>query len=264
MKRKFKIALLSTVLLLTILSNVNISYGEENISIETYDGIRYRVNTGERWASVCGYVGDAEDVVIPSMVGRGIIVSEIEEHAFDGCNTIKILTIPDTIMSIGDTSFLGMGSLKAVISKTEGVNIVVRENVKIVSDRSQLGSTEEESSKPEETTGPSETPAPSVSPQPPTQPSTQPSTPSLIEDVGVVDDGEVQEVSTQYQEQSTESLSESSSAQTTEASSESLSKGPGGSSVGENSFKIPAIIICIVLLSGLIAGIIIFYSKNRR
>ena len=73
------------------------------------------------------------------MIGRGIIVSEIADHAFDGCSTIRVLTIPDTIMKVGDMSFIGMDNLQAIISRTEGINIVVKENVQIVSDRSELG-----------------------------------------------------------------------------------------------------------------------------
>lgn len=125
------------IMITALLTSVN--YIKADDSEATYDGIKYKINTAERWATVCGYTGADKDVEIPNMIGKGIIVSEIEDHAFDGCSTIRVLTIPDTIMKVGDMSFIGMDNLQAVISKTEGINIVVKENVKIVSDRSELG-----------------------------------------------------------------------------------------------------------------------------
>lgn len=126
-------AMIATVLL----SN---SYVKAEDTIEVYDGVKYRVNNEQKWASICGYSGDATDLEIPFMVGRGIIVSQIDDHAFDGCSSVRILTLPDTIVKVGDMSFIGMDNLQAVISKAQGINIVVRDNVKIVTDRSQLDS----------------------------------------------------------------------------------------------------------------------------
>lgn len=137
MKKIMRGMLICMIMITAIITNVN--YIKADDSEVTYDGIKYRVNTEERWAAVCGYTGTDTDVAIPNMVGRGIIVSEIDDHAFDGCSSIRVLTMPDTIMKVGDMSFIGMDNLQAVISKTEGINIVVRENVKIVSDRSELG-----------------------------------------------------------------------------------------------------------------------------
>lgn len=137
MKKILKSIFACMITITALLTSVN--YIKADDSEATYDGIKYKINTAERWATVCGYTGTDKDVEIPNMIGRGIIVSEIEDHAFDGCSTIRVLTIPDTIMKVGDMSFIGMDNLQAVISKTEGINIVVKENVKIVSDRSELG-----------------------------------------------------------------------------------------------------------------------------
>lgn len=126
------------VIIATVL--LNNSYVKAEDTIEVYDGVKYRVNNEQKWASICGYSGDATDLEIPFMVGRGIIVSQIDDHAFDGCASVRILTLPDTIVKVGDMSFIGMDNLQAVISKAQGINIVVRENVKIVTDRSQLDS----------------------------------------------------------------------------------------------------------------------------
>ncbi len=137
MKKILKSIFVCIIMITTLLASVN--YIKADDSEATYDGIKYKINTAERWATVCGYTGTDKDVKIPNMIGRGIIVSEIADHAFDGCSTIRVLTIPDTIMKVGDMSFIGMDNLQAIISKTEGINIVVKENVQIVSDRSELG-----------------------------------------------------------------------------------------------------------------------------
>lgn len=137
MKKILKSIFVCIIMITTLLASVN--YIKADDSEATYDGIKYKINTAERWATVCGYTGTDKDVKIPNMIGRGIIVSEIADHAFDGCSTIRVLTIPDTIMKVGDMSFIGMDNLQAIISRTEGINIVVKENVQIVSDRSELG-----------------------------------------------------------------------------------------------------------------------------
>lgn len=138
MKKILKSLLVCMVMIATVLLNNNYVKAED--TIEEYDGVKYRVNNEQKWASICGYSGDATDLEIPFMVGRGIIVSQIDDHAFDGCASVRILTLPDTIVKVGDMSFIGMDNLQAVISKAQGINIVVRDNVKIVTDRSQLDS----------------------------------------------------------------------------------------------------------------------------
>ena len=138
MKKILKSLLVCMVMIATVLLNNNYVKAED--TIEVYDGVKYRVNNEQKWASICGYSGDATDLEIPFMVGRGIIVSQIDDHAFDGCSSVRILTLPDTIVKVGDMSFIGMDNLQAVISKAQGINIVVRDNVKIVTDRSQLDS----------------------------------------------------------------------------------------------------------------------------
>lgn len=138
MKKILKSLLVCMVMIATVLLNNNYVKAED--TIEVYNGVKYRVNNEQKWASICGYSGDATDLEIPFMVGRGIIVSQIDDHAFDGCASVRILTLPDTIVKVGDMSFIGMDNLQAVISKAQGINIVVRDNVKIVTDRSQLDS----------------------------------------------------------------------------------------------------------------------------
>ncbi len=173
--------LLIVLLSVMIIINTN-AFAEVLSETEVYNGIRYHINKDERWASVCGYDGNAEDLVIPSRISKGIIVSEIEGAAFDGCSSIKVLEIPDTIMKIDETAFLGMDNLKFVVSNTSGVNIVVKEDVKIVLKRSELESASE---------SPEETKAPDVSD---TTQESKSEAADVIDNIGVVDDGEVQKV----------------------------------------------------------------------
>lgn len=148
MKLRRKIATVIIILLSIAVNNINIKAEESNYI--TYNDIKYTVDTKSRTVSVCGYIGNQSDVEIPSMIyhnnAKGYIVSEIKDHAFDDCSTIKVLTIPDTIMKVGDMSFIGMDNLQAVVSKAEGINIIVKQNVKIVSDRSELGNVDMDSS----------------------------------------------------------------------------------------------------------------------
>ena len=102
MKKILRSILVCAAMIITFSWNTNCVKAED--SIEIYNGVKYRVNNEQKWASVCGYSGDAEDLEIPFMVGRGIIVSQIDDHAFDGCSSVKILTIPDTIVKVGDMS----------------------------------------------------------------------------------------------------------------------------------------------------------------
>ncbi len=118
------------------------TYDDSFTTVVKFDNIKYRVNYSERWLAVCGYAGNDKDVVIPSVVEKGnvkgFIVSEIDDLAFNGCSSIEILTLSDTIMKVGETSFLQMDNLQAVISKAKGINIIVTQNVKIVTSRDQL------------------------------------------------------------------------------------------------------------------------------
>ena len=75
MKKILRSILVCAAMIITFSWNTNCVKAED--SIEIYNGVKYRVNNEQKWASVCGYSGDAEDLEIPFMVGRGIIVSQI-------------------------------------------------------------------------------------------------------------------------------------------------------------------------------------------
>lgn len=268
------------VLLLTIISGT--TYAKADDTIEEYNGVQYRINSAERWAAVCGYTGTETDVEISSIIGRGIIVSEIDDYAFDGCNSIQILTIPDTIMKVGDMSFIGMNNLKAVISKTQEINIIVKDNVKIVSDRSQL--TDEDINKDDNNS--SDNKSDNI-----TSNDSKPSTSGESSNDNSYDNGKVSEGMGVIDSNTVNNKSDSSNATLTEGNTDNkVSEGGATISSSDNKKdnnkstqaddnknetgskttkkfsapKIIAYIVCVIVIIGLAAGAIIFIKKKRR
>ena len=280
MKKLLKYILILMVMVLIIISGT--TYAKADDAIEEYNGVKYRINSAERWATVCGYTGTETDVEIPSIIGRGIIVSEIDDHAFDGCNSIQILTIPDTIMKVGDMSFIGMNNLKAVISKTQGINIIVKDNVKIVSDRSQL--TDEDINKDDNNS--SDNKSDNI-----TSNDSKPSTSGESSNGNSYDNGKVLEGMGVIDSNTINNKSDSSNATLTEGNAENkVSEGGATISSSDNKKnnnkstqaadnknetgskttkkssapKIIAYIVCVIVIIGLAAGAIIFIKKKRR
>lgn len=280
MKKLLKYILMLMVMVLTIISGT--TYAKADDAIEEYNGVQYRINSVERWAAVCGYTGTETDVEIPSIIGRGIIVSEIDDHAFDGCNSIQILTIPDTIMKVGDMSFIGMNNLKAVISKTQGINIIVKDNVKIVSDRGQL--TDEDINKDDNNSSDNKS-------DNTTSNDSKPSTSGESSNGNSYDNGKVSEGMGVIDSNTVNNKSDSSNATLTEGNAENkVSEGGATISSSDNKKdnnkstqaadnknetgskttkkssapKIIAYIVCVIVIIGLAAGAIIFIKKKRR
>ena len=280
MKKLLKYILILMVMVLIIISGT--TYAKADDAIEEYNGVKYRINSAERWAAVCGYTGTETDVEIPSIIGRGIIVSEIDDHAFDGCNSIQILTIPDTIMKVGDMSFIGMNNLKAVISKTQGINIIVKDNVKIVSDRSQL--TDEDINKDDNNS--SDNKSDNI-----TSNDSKPSTSGESSDDNSYDNGKVSQGMGVIDSNTVNNKSDSSNATLTEGNTDNkVSEGGATISSSDNKKdnnkstqvadsknetaskttkkssapKIIAYIVCVIVIIGLAAGAIIFIKKKRR
>ena len=73
----------------------------------------FQYHVYEGYNSICGYFGKETTVTVPSSIA-GRPVSRIEEGAFDGCNTIKKLVLPDTIMEIEDNAFSGAQNLETI------------------------------------------------------------------------------------------------------------------------------------------------------
>ena len=271
--RNIKYINILMVLLIFFIIIVNANCVKAEDSEEIYNGIKYKVNTEEKWATVCGYVGTESDVTIPSIIGKGIIVSEIQNNAFDGCDTIKILTIPDTIMKVGDMSFIGMNNLQAIISKTSGINIVVKQNVKIVSDRSDLDTNADD--KKEDTSN--------------DNPSKDNSNNQIgkkeVEEVKAVDDDKIIDSNNNIviDESSNSTLTDGNTDNKVSEGSATISgsdnkknnnkstqagdsKNETGSKTTKKSSapKIIAYIVCVIVIIGFAAGAIVFIKKKRR
>ena len=284
MKLRRKIATVIIILLSIAVNNINIKAEESNCII--YNDIKYTVDTKNRTVSVCGYIGNQSDVEIPSMIyhnnAKGYIVSEIKDHAFDDCSTIKVLTIPDTIMKVGDLSFIGMDNLQAVVSKAEGINIIVKQNVKIVSDRSELGNIDMDSNN---TSGNN-----SNGDFRDNDSTDNTSGNNKIEDVKTVDSGEV------IIDSNTNIIGDTSDGNVLDASNENASSINNGTSTITSSngvisdsgnkntnneiessdkknevnntksstTKVVVLIICVILIVGLAVGLFIYIKKKKR
>ena len=65
------------------------------------------------YASVTGYNGNADNVVIPKTY-RGIPVKEIKDYAFRYQTRLKSITLPDSVTSIGNSAFYGCSGLTSI------------------------------------------------------------------------------------------------------------------------------------------------------
>lgn len=86
------------------------------------DDITYIVNSNSKNLSVKSYLGNKEDVVIPSMVDD-YIVSTINEGAFSFRDNIKTIVLPDNIKVINARVFEGLTSLTNIVIP-EGVTTI--------------------------------------------------------------------------------------------------------------------------------------------
>ena len=97
---------------------------------ETYSSGHFYYHAYPGYVSIAGYLGTETEVKIPSSLA-GKPVSEIEDHAFDGCSSVKQITIPDTVTKIGEDAFTGAEALVKIISNTKDVSITAEEKVTI-------------------------------------------------------------------------------------------------------------------------------------
>ena len=79
---------------------------------KTYE-ILYESFYDEETLYVSGYRGAPSDVVIPSQID-GKLVTEIGENAFKNCTSLINVTIPDSVMNIGDWAFSGCTNIEAI------------------------------------------------------------------------------------------------------------------------------------------------------
>ena len=126
MKKSFFIVL--SLILLVFCFSIPVHADETDTTKYSAGNFYYHVHEG--YVSICGYVGDDTEILIPSNIA-GSPVSEIESKAFDGCDTIETITIPETVDTLYDDSFSGMNSLKKVICNTINVNINVGDGIEV-------------------------------------------------------------------------------------------------------------------------------------
>ncbi len=73
----------------------------------------YLYTVENKEVTITEYKGNDEDVTIPKSI-LGAPVVAIGRYAFDNCETIKSLTIPDSVIKIDDSAFSGCTSLEHV------------------------------------------------------------------------------------------------------------------------------------------------------
>ena len=68
---------------------------------------------GDTYAVITGYRGSDTDIRIPEKI-NGVKVAVISDCAFEGCESLKSVAIPDSVTSIGRNAFKGCASLTSV------------------------------------------------------------------------------------------------------------------------------------------------------
>lgn len=109
---KKKIISIVPVLLLTLIMAVFVSFGI-TVSAETVTdsetGLVFDTDTGE----ITDYIGDGGDLIIPSAI-NGVKVIGIDDSAFYDCSSLKSITIPNSITSIGVCAFYDCNRLTSI------------------------------------------------------------------------------------------------------------------------------------------------------
>lgn len=74
----------------------------------------YYYDSDEDYVTITGYKGKKSSITIPSEI-NGKKVSEIDERAFSNCNSLKSVTIPDSVVYIYDKAFYSCENLTTVV-----------------------------------------------------------------------------------------------------------------------------------------------------
>lgn len=108
MKKK----MILTISVLLIITSVPIS----NLTLAAKEYYSYRIYNGKAEITGCDN-SIYGDLIIPANIGE-YPVTAIDDFAFNGCTLLTSVTIPDTIVTIGENAFFGCILLeKAVIGK---------------------------------------------------------------------------------------------------------------------------------------------------
>lgn len=87
------------------------------------------LNNEKTEVAIVTYIGENNVVIIPETIG-GAKVVEIKEKAFEGCDFITSITIPNTVTNIGENAFLGT-SIKEQYYKNLRYNILSNNKIEI-------------------------------------------------------------------------------------------------------------------------------------
>ena len=77
------------------------------------EGLVFKLSDNGTQYSVSRYIGTATEVYIPATY-RGLPVTSIGNQAFQYCDSLTSITIPDSVTSIGDYAFRGCSSLTSI------------------------------------------------------------------------------------------------------------------------------------------------------
>ncbi len=83
--------------------------------------------------SITSYFGSEKEVVIPERIAS-LPVTEIRGNAFMRNKTVTVLTIPETVTSIGDGAFTQMKGLKKIILQSKSVKVKAPDGCVVVED----------------------------------------------------------------------------------------------------------------------------------
>lgn len=72
------------------------------------------INNDDGTISVSGYTGSDIDLTVPSMID-GYVVTGIADHAFEAMTDIKSITLPNGLITIGESAFSDCSSLTTVV-----------------------------------------------------------------------------------------------------------------------------------------------------
>lgn len=94
-------------------SNRPVYWGVNENTFAEVDGLQFVVSNDT--AVLVRYVGDAENVTIPSTVTIGentYDVTSIENYAFQNCEEVKSVTIPSTVTTVASNAFEGCSATR--------------------------------------------------------------------------------------------------------------------------------------------------------
>ncbi|MBR4868230.1 MAG: leucine-rich repeat protein [Clostridia bacterium] len=103
--------LLSLLLVMGVLLSITVPFTAFAETVYTEGNFRYTVSNGE--ATITNYTGYATYLTIPSSLG-GYPVTTIGKGALDYCDSLKSVSIPNSVTTIGDEAFFWCTSLTSV------------------------------------------------------------------------------------------------------------------------------------------------------